>query len=297
MKTKLQGIVPALVTPFSKDGTKVEFEKAQAVAMHLVKQGVHGLFVAGTTGEGPLMSVAERKQLLESVIDAVGKKVMVIANTGTFDTPSTIELCRHAQEAGAVACGVASPAFYTFDRASLLGHYVAVAKSVPSFPVMLYNIPGCTHNPLELDLILEIAKTCSNISGIKDSSGRFQNMSALLANRPKDFRVFNGVDEYAMQAVITGADGIVASTANVLPKLFIKIYEAAKKGNIKEAWKHQQVLNEACGMFQYGKMVAFYKEGLRLQGVDPGFVRAPQRQLTKEEAKGLAKGLKKLGLI
>lgn len=297
MKQELEGIVPALVTPFSKDGRKVELEKAQAVATHLAKQGVHGLFIAGTTGEGPLLSVAERKALLEAVIAAVGKKVRVIAHTGCFNTPDTIDLTRHAYESGATACSVMAPAFYTFDRAALKAHFVAVAKAVPEFRVMLYNIPGCTHNPIEPDLSIEIAAACPNIAGIKDSSGRIQNVLALIADRPKGFRIFNGVDEYSLQALLSGADGIVASTANVLPGLFVKIYNAAKKGDIKEGWKHQQLLNRACGMFQYGKMVAYYKEGLRLQGVDPGFVRAPQRELTKEEKAGLAKGLKKLGLI
>ena len=109
------GVIPALLTPFTKGGKHVDYEKGAGLAGFLADKGVHGLFVAGTTGEGMLMTLDERKRLLETVVKAVGKRVDVIAHTGCLDTASTIELTCHAAQAGARAAGIctaqpASPA-------------------------------------------------------------------------------------------------------------------------------------------------------------------------------------------
>lgn len=297
MKFTLQGIFPAIVTPFTKGGKHVDYDKAIGVAEHLHKQGVQGLFVCGTTGEGMLQSLDERKRMVAELVKAVGKKLKIIAHTGCFDTGSTIELTRHARETGAAAVGVVAPGFHGYDYAALHAHFVAVARSVPGFPVLLYNIPGCARNAISPPLVVDLAKTCSNIVGMKDSGGSIINLNAVLMSVPKDFNVINGVDEYSYQAYLAGANGSVSSTANVVPRLFLQIYNGVKQGKLKEALKAQEKLSRACALFQYGAMVGFYKEGLRLQGVDAGYVRSPQRELTSEEKKTLAKGLKQAGLL
>jgi 4-hydroxy-tetrahydrodipicolinate synthase len=297
MQFDVQGVIPAMVTPFTRGGKNVDYDKACGVARHLAKRGVNGLFIAGTTGEGMLMTQEERKRLLEELVAVVGKRLKVIAHTGCLDTPGTIALTRHAREVGAAAAGVIAPGFYGYDETALLQHYKAVARSVKGFPVLLYNLPGCTRNLLTPELIINLATSVDNIVGIKDSGGQIQNLNVVLAKRPKDFRVINGTDEYSIQAISTGADGSVSSTANVVPNLFLAIYNNVKKGNQAAAWRAQKQLTEACRLFQYGRMVAYYKEGLRLQGVDAGFVRGPQRELTKAEGSGLARNLKKAGLI
>ena len=123
------GVIPALLTPFTKSGKQVDHEKAAGLARFLADKGVHGLFVAGTTGEGMLMTLEERKQLLETVIKAVGDRVDVIAHTGCLDTASTINLTCHAAQAGAKAAGVVAPGFYGYDNMSLALHYRAVAQA------------------------------------------------------------------------------------------------------------------------------------------------------------------------
>jgi dihydrodipicolinate synthase/N-acetylneuraminate lyase len=297
MKYKLEGVYPAIVTPFTKDGKNVDIDKAIGVAHHLVKQGVHGLFVCGTTGEGMLLSLDERKRMVAELMKAVGKKVTIIAHTGCFDTGSTIALTRHAQEVGAAAVGVVAPGFHGYDNASLRAHFVAVAKSVPGFPVLLYNIPGCAKNAISPALVCDLAKRCDNIVGMKDSGGSIINLNAVLMDAPKDFNVINGVDEYTFQAYLAGASGSVSSTANVVPGLFLDIFKNVRAGKLEKALKAQELLSRACALFQYGAMVAFYKEGLRLQGVDAGFVRPPQRELNSGEKKALVKGLKAAGLL
>jgi 4-hydroxy-tetrahydrodipicolinate synthase len=297
MRFQLEGIIPAMLTPFTKGGKHVDYDKACALAKHLKKKGVHGVFVAGTTGEGPLMTVEERKRLLEEIVATVGKSIKVIAHTGSLDTPTAIELSRHARQAGAHAAAVVAPSFWRYDEAALAAHYKAIARSVKDFPVMLYNLPGCTNNPLTPKLVLDLANKVDNIVGMKDSSGNMPALNMVLADRPKDFKVISGTDEYAFQSFATGADGAVSSTANVVPEMFLAIYNHVRGKRRVPAWNKQKELIRACGLFQYGAMVAYYKEGLRMRGFDAGYVRPPQRELTKDEIKGLAKGLKAAGLI
>ncbi|MBX7259253.1 MAG: dihydrodipicolinate synthase family protein [Candidatus Hydrogenedentes bacterium] len=297
MKFQINGVIPAILTPFTKGGKSVDYDRVKALAARLAGQGVHGLFVCGTTGEGPLMTLDERKLTLQAVVQEVGKRVTVVAHTGCFDTASTIELTRHARDIGAKAAGIVAPGFFGYDDAALLAHYRAIAAAVKDFPILLYNIPGCAKNELTPPVVLELARTVDNIVGIKDSSGSMPNLNRVLADKPADFTVINGVDEYAMQAQIAGAAGFVASTANVLPEVFLGIYNSVKKGDLKKAWETQKKLGRACAAFCYGRMVARYKEGLRLRGFDAGYVRSPQRELTKQEKSELAKALNAAGLI
>lgn len=297
MKFTIEGIIPAMVTPFTKGGKSVDFEKAAALAARLADRKVHGLFVCGTTGEGMLLTLAERKQMVETVVRAVGKRVKVIAHTGCFDTASTIELTQHAAEAGTTAAGVVAPGFHGYDDSALKAHFLSVARSVPGFPILLYNIPSCARNGLSVDLIKDLASETENIVGMKDSGGSIVHLNAVLSAVPKGFRVINGVDEYTCQAYVAGACGSVSSTANVTSHLFLAIFDNFRKGKLAEAWEAQRKLSRACSLFRYGAMVAFYKEGLRMQGFDPGYVRPPQRELTSAERKAFHKDMEKAGLI
>lgn len=297
MPSRIEGVFPALLTPFTKGGAKVDYDRACGLAERLAKQGVHGLFVCGTTGEGPLMTLAERKTMVEEIVGAVGRKVKVIAHTGCFDTASTIELTRHAHETGAAAAGVVAPGFFTFDDTSLYNHFKAVADAVPDFRILLYNIPGCVKNVIKPSLAHRLARDCKNVVGMKDSGGNIAAFNETLMGVPKTFSMINGVDEYSMQALAAGGAGSVSSTANVVPELFLAIFNAMRKGDLKKAWENQQRLCRACAAFHYGAMVARYKEGVRLRGFDPGYVRPPQRELTKEERAELRKSLKAADLI
>jgi len=297
MRFKLEGVFPAMLTPFTKGGAKVDYDKAGALANRLAGLGVHGVFLAGTTGEGLLMTLAERKKLVEEVVAAAGKRLKVLAHTGCLDTAQTVELTKHARKAGAVAAGVVAPGFYGYDEAALARFYKTVAASVKGFPVMLYNLPSCAKNELTPKLVLDLAHGVDNIVGIKDSGGMLQKQDRMVIDMPAGFNVINGCDEFSFQALMGGANGSVSSTANVIPEVFLAIFNGVKKGQLGKARKAQDRLGHAAEMFHYGAMVAYYKEGLRLRGFDAGAVRPPQRELTAAEKKGLAKGMKALGYI
>jgi dihydrodipicolinate synthase/N-acetylneuraminate lyase len=296
MRFRTKGVFPAMLTPFTKKGD-VDYDKAGELALYLAKKKVHGLFVAGTTGEGLLMTPEERKQLLEVVVAAVGKRVDVIAHTGCLDFATTVDLTRHAREAGAKAAGVVTPGFYGYDDASLYRYYKTVAAAVKGFPVLLYNLPSCAKNVLSANLIVRLATDIDNIAGLKDSSGDLSALSDVVNNAPKGFVVINGVDDHSYLSKMAGVDGFVASGLNVVPELFLSIYNNVNKGKLKAAQKAQAKLNKAAALLQYGRMVAFYKEGMRLRGFDPGYVRIPQRELTGAERKAFQKGMEDAELI
>lgn len=297
MKVLIKGLIPAMLTPFTRGGAAVDFDKAIGLAERLAGQGVSGVFPCGTTGEGMLMTLDERKDLVARLVSAVGKRIKVIPHTGCLDTASTIMLTRHAQEIGAPAAGIVAPGFYTLDRDSLMQHYRAVAKAVPGFPIVLYNLPSCAKNELSPDLIGELATTIDTIVGVKDSGGNMVNAINMMDRVPKGFTFINGADEYTYQAILTGAVGTVSSTSNVVPEVFLSIYDAAAKADHARALKQQFKLNRLCAVFGAGRWVAMYKEGLRLRGFDAGFVRSPQRELTAAEKKKLAQGLEKEGML
>lgn len=288
MKFELKGIIPAILTPFTKGGKQVDYERAAALAVRLANQGVQGIFPGGTTGEGMLMTLDERKQLLEVLVKAVGKKIRVIAHTGCFDTASTLALTEHAAETGAYAAAIVAPGFYGYDDISLRMHYAAIAKAVAKFPILLYHIPGCAKNALSLNLITALANDFDNIVGMKDSGGSIVYMNQILAKLPASFTLINGCDEYTFEALVAGAKGCVSSTSNVVPELFLSIYKNVQENKLEQAWAFQKKLCDACAIFQYGSKVAYYKEGLRLRGFDAGYVRLPQRELNAAERKSFS---------
>lgn len=297
MKFKVEGIIAAMVTPFTRDGEFVDFDKVAPLAAYLEKAGAGGLFPCGTTGEGHLCTTEERKSILEEVLGAVSKKVRVIAHTGAMDTATTIELTQHAQKSGAYGAAVVAPCFYSYDDAALIQFYKAVAKAVPGFPVLLYNIPSCAKNALSAEVIQQLADNVENIAGIKDSSGSMPFLTRLFGQSPKDFAVINGADEHGYQAFLAGCKSVVSGSSNAYIDLYVDIYNNIKKGNLKKAWEVQLRLEKACRLFTYGGGLAGLKEIMRLRTVDGGFVRPPQRELTAAERKNVAKGLEAQGLI
>ena len=297
MRFKLTGILPAILTPFTRGGAKVDYAKACAFADVLARRGVQGLFVCGSTGEGLLLSLDERKQLVEELIDAVGKRLKIVVQTGCLDTLGTIALTRHALEAGAYAAASYTPALYAYDDRALSAHFKNVAKAVPNLPLLLYNIPRLTGNALSPALIAELATQVDSIVGMKDSSGEMTQLTRVIGSAPKGFTVINGADEMSYQAYLSGASGSVAMTANVVPELFLSIYTGVQKGNLKKAAADQLALARAMDALGHGALLSAYKEAVRLQGYDVGYVRPPQRELTRQEKRALAKRLEAEGII
>ncbi len=296
-KIKIEGILAAMVTPFTKGGDFVDFDKVGPLANRLLSQGAHGLFPCGTTSEGMLMNPDERREVVEEVLRSVPKNTQVIPHTGGFDTATTIELTRHARDCGAKAAAIVSPFFYGYDDAALFQYYKTVARSVDGFPILMYNIPSCARNVLHPELVIRIAESEENIVGIKDSGGLMTALTRMLGNAPQGFHVISGTDDYGFQALVAGCPAVVSGLSNVVCEIYAAVYNNVRKGNLKKAWQEQIKLEKAARIFKYGQNLAAFKEGLRLRGFDAGYVRPPQRDLTAQEKRALAEGMKEIGIL
>jgi len=296
-KIKISGIISAMVTPFTKDGQFVDYDKLGPLANLLLKQGATGLFPCGTTSEGMLMTPDERRETVEEIIRSVDKKVPVIAHTGAFDTATTLELTRHARDVGAYAAAIVAPGYYGYDDKALFDYYRTIARSVEKFPILLYNLPACARNVLHPELVLRLAESEENIVGIKDSSGVMTGITRMIGNAPKGFHVICGTDDYGYQAILAGCPAVVSGLSNVVCEIYASVYNNIQKGNLNKAWQEEVRLEKAARLFKYGQNLAAFKEGLRLRGFDAGYVRPPQRELSAAEKRAVEKGLKELGVL
>lgn len=288
MRFKIEGIVTAMVTPFTKGGEFVDYDKIGAVADGILKWGVHGLFVCGTTGEGLLMHAEERKVVMREALAVAKKRCRFVVHTGAMDLATTIELTVDAAEAGADCAAVVAPGFYPYDDRAIEEYYHAVAKAAAGFPIFLYNIPGFARNKISIPSVLRLMEAHDNIVGIKDSSGDMCWLGKLLAAVPKDFKVLNGCDEFGHQAIAAGAVGAVSGTSNAFGDIYVKLFDAAKANNHDEARKQQHRLNRVCEALTYGGTLGMFKEAMRLRGIDAGYTRPPQRLITAQEKKMIA---------
>jgi 4-hydroxy-tetrahydrodipicolinate synthase len=294
---KFCGIIPALLTLFSQDGAKVNLEATGELADLLIKRGVNGLFMAGTTGEGPLMSLQERKVLAEFMVKRVGGRVPLIVHTGCASAPETVELTKHARHIGADAAGVVTPYYYNFDQRALRQYHSRIARATPDFPQLLYNIPGLTNNELTPGLVEKLVRRHENIVGIKDSSGSLEQLRQYRRIPRDDLAVICGMDSLVVDALELGADGNVSSTANVVPHFFVKIHENFRKGNVRAARRWQDRIVELGKLLWTPNYIPAMKEMLRLLGLPTGGSRSPLRKLTAGECRALEQGLRALKII
>jgi len=292
--SKFQGIFPALVTPFTREG-EVNLEELRRVACFHVEKGVDGFFVCGTMGEGPLMSVGQRKLVAETVMEEVGSRASIIVHAGTTNTEEAVELAEHAEEIGAHAVGVVSPYYFKPDLEGLVEHYRIVSESV-GIPVFVYNIPSLTGFNLTPPMV---AKLCElpNIIGVKDSSRDLIQIREIMETAPKKITVINGADNLIFAALMVGVDGQISGMANVAPELFVGLYKAYKAGEHSKGLKLQKDINSVIRALSGFPPIAPIKAALELRGVGAGFPKRPLRPLKPDEVSKLKERLSALNLF
>lgn len=288
---RLNGIIPAVLTPFDDD-YEVDERKFQELCEYLIEKRVNGLFVAGTTGEGPLLTIEERSRLFRLAVDVSKGRVPVVCHVGSISLRETKVLIRSAIEAKADAVGIVTPYYYRLDEVAIEEYYTKIVEEARGLPVFLYNIPGLTNNSISPNIVSKLFSQ-GKITGIKDSSGNITILKSFIDISP-DFQVISGTDELFLLALTLGAVGAVSSTANVFPEIFINIYNAFLSRNMELAVENQRKLNQLCKIFQYGRLISAYKYALYLRGLNLGKVRPPLRELKDEEMSILEEELKNL---
>jgi 4-hydroxy-tetrahydrodipicolinate synthase len=294
---KPEGILPALVTPFTADGKQVDEEALRRLVDHCIGLGVSGVVPCGTTGEFVNMSFEEKKKTIDVVVDQVNGKVKVVAGTGASGTAQALEMTKYAKDAGADAALVVTPFYLKPTDRGIYEHFDTLASQA-DLPIILYNIPQCTGLPLPWQMVEDLAQI-PNIVGVKDSSGQLSFILAVLEKVRDKINVLCGHDEVVVAALAAGCTGAILASANVIPDVWINIYNAIQKGDLKTAREEQYRVQKIARIIAKSGAVGT-KEALNMLGVKVGPVRLPLSvggELTYEEREELRLDLEKIGKI
>jgi dihydrodipicolinate synthase/N-acetylneuraminate lyase len=281
MRLKIKGVIVPILTLYHRS-EGVDRLAMQALADFLIECGVHALFPGGTTGEGPLLSLAERMKLAEICVEAARGRVPVIVHTGALTTADTVTLTRHALSAGAQAAAIMPPFFYHHTDQGLIRHYETVAGQSADFPLYLYNYPAVSNNTLTAGLVAELARRIPNLVGMKDSGGGLELLSACATLKDGQFNTASGSDRQILAAIQAGFDACVSGNANVVPELVVSLYTAARAGNWVYAQALQAKVDAVRQILRDGSQLSLYKAMLTRRGLYGGMVRPPL--LPAEEA-------------
>lgn len=292
----LHGVIVPLVTPFNEQN-QIDFEGLRNVVDFVVEKGVHAVMIGGTTGEGMLLNLDERKKLLEVIIDQVNGKIPVIAHTGCIDTGSSVELTKHASLHGADFISAITPYFFTLTDDQIYDHFMSVSEAAHSIPMLLYTFPGNAKNDISPSLLKRLLKTGSNIIGIKSSNADLIRFQDYVNVGGKGFSSCFGVDELMLGGLVFGSNAQISGNANSFPEPFIKLYEAFSAGNLLLAQELQQTVNAIVDLHKAGRTPAYFKATLKLRGIPAGYVRAPMCELSSKEVDEVKKKVKLLDLI
>ncbi|MFQ6078631.1 MAG: 4-hydroxy-tetrahydrodipicolinate synthase [Thermodesulfobacteriota bacterium] len=296
MGRPIEGIIPAVVTPFDEN-EDVDERAFRKILNYLIDSGVHGLFPVGSQGEFFSLTNEEKKRLMDIAVEEARGRVFVMPNTGAITTRESIELSRYAEKAGADCVSVITPLFISPDQQELHEHIKAICQSV-KIPVLCYNNPGRTGGvALTPTTLARLAEEVPNFAGIKDSSGDLTQVAEMIRLCPPDFKVIMGRDSLIYGALTYGAAGAIAATANVAPKLIVEIYQACREGDYERAKECQRKLAPLRSAFGLGTFPVVVKEALTMMGLPGGRCRKPIRPLTQEKRAQLRDILVDMGII
>lgn len=287
----LKGVFPALVTPFNRQG-KIEEGLFRENLQKLTGIGLSGFLVAGSTGEAPYLAESERLRLVELAREIVRPPEIVMAGTGLESTEATVHLSREAVARGADALLVLTPNYFKsrMNADALVAHYQAVAGKVKR-PVIVYSIPQFTGLHVEPSTIGRLSQI-PNVAALKDSSGDFRFLRAVLRQVRPEFPVLTGGALIFYQALRAGAAGAVLGKTNFVPELCLSLYQAFLHGRKKTALEFQERLSLLARAITIPYGVPGVKAALDLSGYGGGFPRAPLAPLGSAARKLVASALR-----
>ncbi len=268
MNIRFEGIFSPTITPLDEKERVDELGFINQLN-RLIDNGIHGIYLLGTSGEFTTLTNTERERAMDIAVKAIGGRVPMICGVMDTSTQRVIQNIKIAEQFGVDAVA-ATPGYYypSTDDADLIEFYYDVAAST-ELPVFIYNIPSTVKTAIKPYIVAQLAETCENIVGIKDSSGDWTNclnLLALLGDRT-DFSVMLGSHTALGAAVLFGADGGVVSISNVAPKESVALYNAAKARDIDEVHRLQKLLLRLGKMYTYGQGVSGMKACLEILGV------------------------------
>ena len=290
----IKGIIPPVITPMNPEDESVNIPELRNQIERQIAGGVHGIFPFGTNGEGYILSLKEKEEVLEATIDQVKGRIPVYAGTGCISTRDTVYMSKRAEEMGADVLSIITPSFALASQKELYDHYVEVAKHV-NIPIVLYNIPARPGNKLLPETVGKLARDVDVIMGAKDSSGDIENLKAYIRETRdigKDFSVLAGNDGNILTCLKEGGAGGVAGRANLYPKTVASIYNYFVAGDLEKAQEAQDAIATLSRVFKFGNPNTIIKKAVNLLGYPVGDCRKPFNYLCDEGIEELKAVLK-----
>ncbi|CAN5463063.1 dihydrodipicolinate synthase family protein [soil metagenome] len=259
---KIRGIIPPLVTPLKGDES-LDLEATNRLLEHVIEGGVHGVFILGTTGEGPNLSYDLRRHFIDHVTAKVGGRIPVIVSISDTACAESLSLAEHSRKAGATAVAF-TPPYYFISGAPELRDFVTRMGQSLSLPYFLYNMPSLTKIMLPLDVV-DLAFQMENCLGLKDSSGDliyFKKIRRLIGER--DLTLLIGPEELLAESLLAGGGGGINGGANIFPRLYVRIYELMQSHHFGQAAALQaEVMEISCRLFTIGKHGSSIIKGIK----------------------------------
>lgn len=271
----------ALVTPFLKNGN-IDFKSLEKIVNHVIKGKCDYLVALGSTGESAVLSREERKQVLDCVVKTTNKRLPVVLGLGGNNTLEILRAYDDYNFNGVDAILSVSPYYNKPSQEGIIKHYKTISKA--PVPLILYNVPSRTGSNMKASTTLEIAHTVSNIIGMKEASGDFEQTMFIIRDKPKDFLVISGDDAITLPLIAVGAEGVISVIGNAYPKEWSTMVNLALKGDFEKAKKiHYKLLPFLSLIFAEGNP-AGVKSALQCMGICEDGLRLPLTQVSKQLA-------------
>lgn len=293
-KKKYHGVVTPLITPFSEDGA-IDAPSLKKLINFILDGGTFP-FILGTTGECMSMPVKQRVQLARLTAEIVDGKSTLYAGISDNSLSNTLFLADEFKKAGVNVFVTHLPSYYPLKETQIFNYFRELADKSPC-PVMIYNIPSTTHMSIPMEIIEDLSSH-PNICGLKDSERSMERISKLAehySNRD-DFSILSGWTTQSAHTLLSGFDGIVPNTANLIPELFTELYEAVCESDIDKALDIQGKIDIWANLYQKDRVLGDVFSALKIlmhqQGLCQPYVLPPLNSLNDEDKANLIKAKK-----
>ena len=278
-----KGVIPAAISVFDRD-ENLDEQGTRAYIRYMMSYGIGGLYITGSTGESFLMDSEERKRQVEVVMDEVGDRLPVVVHIGAMSTRESIALAEHAQSVGAAGISSVPPFYFRYTQDQIYGYYRDIAAST-DLPLIVYNVPLA--GLLTVDMIRRLSEI-ENVKGVKYTGTALYEVTQIRDACKEDFRIYGGCDEMGSSNIALGVDGIIGTFYNCFQDLYLKIWDAVKRSDVKEAAELQRKALHVIGIgVESGSMMACAKLWLRAAGVPAGYARRPFTNFDEAEGERL----------
>jgi len=294
------GIVVPMISPVTADGD-VDEEGVRQVVDHLAEGGVDGFMALGTNGEGPSFSLSQRRRLVEIAVEQAGRRLRVYAGIGGTSVSESIELGRDALERGVDGVVAHLPPYFPLVPEEMVAFYERLTQRIDG-PLFIYNMPPTTHMSIPIESLEQLSEN-PRILGVKDSENDLERLKKLIDTfrGRSDFAVFVGPAVLGAELLAYGAGGVVPGSGNLVPRLWQRLYAAARAGKAEEARELQERLNRVARAYQGGRTlgqgIAALKAAMAAKGLCRPAVLPPLRPLSEEEQRSLREELATLGVV